>query len=143
VFDEIVQINETGLIIQDGKHHQADIIVCATGFATQFVPHFPIYGRDGRLFQEESRKIGPLVYMGITAPNLPNYFVINGPRGNWAQGTALSGHEVQIEYIMQCVQKIQRECLRFIEVKLSATEEINEHFDEWHKGSVWTEPCKR
>jgi len=31
----------------------------------------------------------PQVYLGLTVPLFPNYFIINGPRGNWASGSAL------------------------------------------------------
>ena len=29
------------------------------------------------------------IYCSISGPNYPNYWVINGPRGNWGQGCAL------------------------------------------------------
>lgn len=31
----------------------------------------------------------PQVYLGLAAPNFPNYFIVNGVRGNWAAGTVL------------------------------------------------------
>lgn len=31
----------------------------------------------------------PNIYLGITGPKFPNYFVINGPTGNWGQGCVL------------------------------------------------------
>ena len=31
----------------------------------------------------------PYVYLAVTVPKFPNYFVVNGVRGNWAQGAAL------------------------------------------------------
>lgn len=31
----------------------------------------------------------PKVYLGMTVPKFPNYFVVNGVRANWAAGTAL------------------------------------------------------
>jgi len=40
-------INETGIELVDGKHHDFDIIICATGFDTSFKPQFDIIGREG------------------------------------------------------------------------------------------------
>lgn len=34
-------------------------------------------------------KSEPKVYLGLTVPKFPNYFVVNGVRGNWAAGTVL------------------------------------------------------
>lgn len=31
----------------------------------------------------------PNIYLSITGPGFPNYWVINGPRGNWGQGCIL------------------------------------------------------
>jgi hypothetical protein len=32
----------------------------------------------------------PQVYLSFAVPKFPNYFIINGPRGNWASGSALA-----------------------------------------------------
>lgn len=32
----------------------------------------------------------PQVYLGLTVPKFPNYFVVNGPRGAWASGSVLA-----------------------------------------------------
>ena len=79
-----------------------------------------------------------------------NYFIINGPRGNWANGTSLPGHEACVEYILKCVKKIQDENIRALEVKQEPVDQLYEHVDAWHrgdpngahKGSVWNEDCK-
>lgn len=40
----------------------------------------------------------PQVYLGVAAPGFPNYFVINGVRGNWAAGTVL----VSVSFALVC-----------------------------------------
>jgi hypothetical protein len=108
----------------------------------------------------------PNIYCSIAAPGFPNYFVINGPGGNWGQGCALPSvslaplaarsspqrrtsnmdiqHEVQIEYALQCVKKLQEEGVKAIEVRQKPTTDLQIHMNAWHKKySVWSENCKR
>ncbi|KAK4556593.1 hypothetical protein LTR86_006164 [Recurvomyces mirabilis] len=100
-FDNIVGVNETGLRTVKGDQIDVDILVCATGFDVQYQPHFRITGLSGQVMQDQKE---PNVYASISCPGFPNYFVINGPRGNWGQGCALPSHEVQMEYILQCAR---------------------------------------
>jgi cation diffusion facilitator CzcD-associated flavoprotein CzcO len=44
VTEEIVEITESGLRSKDGKFYEVDVIVCATGFNTSFVPNFSVVG---------------------------------------------------------------------------------------------------
>src|SRR6201999_2585118 len=84
----------------------------------------------------------PQVYLAMTVPKFPNYFVVNGVRGNWAAGTALPSHEVCVEYILKCAAKIQQEGIRAFEVKQEPVDQLYEYIEEWHKGSVWNKDCK-
>ncbi len=88
IHDEIVRFTETGLVTAGGEHLPFDIVACATGFDIAYVPHFKITGMNGAVMQEEWKET-PNIYLSIAAPKFPNYFVINGPTGNWGQGCAL------------------------------------------------------
>jgi cation diffusion facilitator CzcD-associated flavoprotein CzcO len=44
VTSEIEKITEDGLFTRDGKLHEVDTIVCATGFNTSFRPNFNLIG---------------------------------------------------------------------------------------------------
>lgn len=66
------------------------------------------------------------------AAGFPNYFVINGPRGNWGQGCALPSHETQMEYILQCARKMQEDRIKSMEPKQNVTTQLNQYMDAWH-----------
>lgn len=142
VHDEIVQITPEGLVDATGKLHQVDIIVAATGFDVTFKPSFKVLGVDGADMHEEFVPI-PKVYLSMAVPKFPNYFTINGFRGSWATGTALNSHEACVNYIVQCMHRIQSENIRALEIRAQPIDDLYEHTDEWHKGSVWNADCKR
>ncbi|OCK82817.1 cyclohexanone monooxygenase [Lepidopterella palustris CBS 459.81] len=141
VHKEIAKVERDGIVDEDGTFHKADILVCATGFNLAFAPPFNVRGVDGVTMADEFNP-EPYVYLAVTVPKFPNYFIINGVRGNWASGCALPSHEVQVEYILKCVKRIQTQGIRAFEVKREPIDQLYEHIDEWHKGSVWNMPCK-
>jgi cation diffusion facilitator CzcD-associated flavoprotein CzcO len=47
VTDKIERFTEKGIKTVDGVEREFDVIICATGFSTSFIPHFPIIGKDG------------------------------------------------------------------------------------------------
>ena len=139
IFSGIARVKPEGVETQDGTLHEVDILACATGFYVQYFPHFPITGKDGQVMQEQSE---PNLYASIAAPGYPNYFVINGPRGNWGQGCALPSHESQMEYVLQCCRKMQEDQIKCMEPKLDVTDQLNHYMDAWHrKHSIWAEVC--
>ncbi|KAN0105870.1 FAD/NAD(P)-binding domain containing protein [Hyaloscypha variabilis] len=138
--DEIIKVTAGGVLTADGTEHEVDILACATGFATQFLPHFKITGTGGQVMQDQ---VTPNVYASVAAPGFPNYFIVNGPRGNWGQGCALATHDVQIDYIMQLCKKMQEDRIKWIEPKLRLTNQLNLYMDAWHKkNSIWAEDCR-
>lgn len=142
VHKEISRIVPKGLIDSDGQLHEVDILICATGFNIAFAPPFTVKGTDG-VDMKTAFGLEPKVYLAVTVPKFPNYFIVNGPRGNWAAGSALCSHEVQVEYILECVRRIQREDIHALEVREEPIDQLYEYIDTWHKTSVWSKDCKR
>ncbi|KAK6386122.1 hypothetical protein LTS17_001696 [Exophiala oligosperma] len=140
VFDEISKIVPDGVVTSTGERYKVEMLACATGFHVQFLPHFKITGLDGQVMQDQSK---PNVYASIAAPGFPNYFVVNGPRGNWGQGCALPSHEVQVDYILKCCRKLQEDQIQSMVPREDVTTQLNLYMDTWHsKHSVWAEECK-
>ncbi|KAF2169441.1 hypothetical protein M409DRAFT_20660 [Zasmidium cellare ATCC 36951] len=126
--------------IEKSQEIEVDILACATGFDVQYLPHFKITGLGGQIMQDQT---APNVYASITSPGFPNYFVIGGPRGNWAQGTVFPSHETQMVYVIQCCRKMQEDQIKSMHPKQHITIQLNAYLDTWHtKYSIWAEPCK-
>jgi cation diffusion facilitator CzcD-associated flavoprotein CzcO len=76
---DLKQITKRGFIDPEGIEQEVDVIILATGFNTKWVPRFPILAR-GRNLQDMYRK-NALSYLGVAAPEIPNYFTYYGPYG--------------------------------------------------------------
>lgn len=140
-FSPIQSIDETGIVTADGKRTEVDMIVCATGFDMAWTPHFPLQGRNGVDIGKLWEPV-PNCYLGLAAPGFPNYFIMNGPRGNLGNGTVLPCLETQIDYVCAAVQKMQSDRIKALDVKGDVTASLNEYVDAWCETSAFSAPCR-
>lgn len=69
----IRRITPTGVEDKDGKLHEADVIVCATGFhATEYLFPMKVTGRGGLDIEELWADGGARAYLGSMMPGFPN-----------------------------------------------------------------------
>lgn len=78
----ISSINEEGIITSDGKNHELDVIIFATGFDAVDGNYncLDIRGRNN-LALKDHWKSGPTSHLGMFVPGFPNMFLIYGPQG--------------------------------------------------------------
>ncbi|KEZ43472.1 4-hydroxyacetophenone monooxygenase [Scedosporium apiospermum] len=140
-FTEISSITEKGLNTTDGASHEVDAIVCATGYDMAWTPHFTLIGRDG-VNIKDAWNPEPKCYLGLAAPGFPNYFVMNGPRGNLANGTVLPCLETEIDYVIKAAKKMQSDRIKVLDVRESVVDQLDEYIDAWHQTSVFSGSCR-
>lgn len=141
VMTGIEKITPRGIVTKDGKEHELDVVVCATGFKVAFKPAFKVINGAGKSIDEDWTD-GPNLYFGVSAPRFPNFYTIVGPGATWSNGTLLPSIETTIEYSVKMMKKIQSEHIKAIEVQQEALDDIYAHFDEFHKATVWQEECR-
>ncbi|KAL3442014.1 hypothetical protein BJX65DRAFT_321727 [Aspergillus insuetus] len=141
VFSEIAKVVPEGIIDENDLLHSLDILICATGFNLSFAPRFDLLGENG-VTMEDEWELEPQCYLALTAPKFPNYFIINGPRGNWGIGSALNTHEVQVDYMVKMIKRIQAENIKSLTVKQDAVNHLYQHMEAFHERTVWTADCK-
>lgn len=115
--------------------------MCATGFDMAWTPHFELLGLNG-VDIKKSWSPTPNCYLGVGAPGFPNYFVMNGPRGNLCNGTVLPCLETEIEFVIKAVKKMQTDHIKSVDPSQEITNRLNEYIDRWHEGGVWSAECK-
>ncbi|KAG8407129.1 hypothetical protein J3458_020623 [Metarhizium acridum] len=124
-----------------GGFEELDAIVCATGFDVGFVPHWEVIGKNGVNLAEQW-KDEPTAYGSVCSPNMPNYFIFNGPNAAVGHGSLLSVMEWTAEYILRWCRKIATNNIKSATVDPIATEEYNEYTQAWLKRTVWTSGCR-
>lgn len=137
----IERIESDAVVTVDGRRHEVDVIVYATGFhANRALWPMQITGRDGVDLRATWGE-RPAAYLGITVPRFPNLFCMYGPGTNLAHGGSLIFHsECQIRYITHALEQL-------IDGGHRAMEPRQERCDDWHARSqaelktlVWSHP---
>ncbi|KAF7190309.1 putative sterigmatocystin biosynthesis monooxygenase stcW [Pseudocercospora fuligena] len=134
------KVTKTGILDPDGKEHEVDAIICATGFDTSWVPQFPIIANGVNLQDIYRQK--PVGYLGVAAPKMPNYMTVYGPYGPLGQGSAMPMIDLFIKYIMQMIQHIQEEDVKSITPKQEVIDQYAEHADLFNDRTVYKAPCR-
>ena len=76
-------IEAKGIRTADGKLHEHDLLIFATGFdaVEGNYTRLAIHGRNGISLKEYWDDVGPTSYLGFAVPDFPNFFMITG---RWA-----------------------------------------------------------
>jgi len=134
----VERITPTG-VVADGREYPADVIVYATGFhAQRMLAPMEITGRSGANVRDLWGDDEPRAYLGITAPNFPNMFMLYGPGTNLAHGGSIIFHtECQVRYIMQCLREMLETGADAMECRPEPFAAYNDLLDATHQGMVW------
>jgi hypothetical protein len=138
---EISKIDATGITTADGQYRAVDAIICATGFDTTYCPRFPIIGRNGLSLGDKWRE-RPDTYISLATDQFPNYFICLGPNAALGHGSLLLLIEKAIDYMTQCVAKMQRDNILWMAPRRAVVERFRRHCDEYFKRTVFSEKCR-
>ncbi|EEA22676.1 hypothetical protein TMatcc_001518 [Talaromyces marneffei ATCC 18224] len=138
---EISCIDSTGITTADGVHREVDVIVCATGFDTTYLPRFPMTGRKGISLAEKWKDI-PETYISLATNEFPNYFICLGPNAALGHGSLILLIENEIDYITKCVAKLQRDNIRSMVPRKEAVERFTKHCEQHFSKTVFSEKCR-
>ncbi len=136
VTEGIDYVEANGIVTKDGKLHELDLIVIATGFnATAYIRPVTMTGQDGVTLDEVWAE-QPKSYQCVTVPHMPNFFMIGGPYSPVGNISLVLMAEWQVDYIMKCVKRVADE-----QVALSPTQAVTDAFisdlREEARGTTW------
>ncbi|WP_416899292.1 MAG: flavin-containing monooxygenase [Minwuia sp.] len=141
VTEGIERIERNGVRTKDGRLHEIDLLVCATGFeAHKFMRPMQIVGRDGHTLDEEWAEANR-AYRSIGIPGFPNFFTIVGPNSPIGNFSLIMISEMQFAYIMRLVDRIASGEAREIEPSREATDRFNGAIADAMTGTVWVSGC--
>ncbi|QZT64772.1 flavin-containing monooxygenase [Mycolicibacterium austroafricanum] len=130
-------VNERGIVTQDGRQIDLDVIIYATGYHLDFLSTVDIRGRDG-LELREVWGDSPSAYRGGLVPGFPNMFISSAPNYSPGHGAGHNfGVEVMVHYVMECLQLMAQRGAVTLEVRPEAFEEYVRQIDEAMAQTVW------
>lgn len=142
VTDAIAQIEPAGVRTRDGRLHELDVLVLATGFQTdRFVRPTEVIGQGGvRLDQVWGGS--PRAYLSVAVPGFPNLFLLNGPSSPVGNFSLIEVAELQMRYALQLIAKLRSGEAREIRVRRAAADSFEDARVDATKHTVWVSGCK-
>ncbi|KAK1988413.1 cyclopentanone 1,2-monooxygenase [Colletotrichum cereale] len=112
-----------GIVTEDGREREHDIIVLATGYdsMTGALTNMGLRGKDG-VDLKERWKDGVWTYLGLMSRGCPNLFFVYGPQAPTALTNGPPFIEQQVEIIVDFMTKLRKEKVRSVEPRQSAVE---------------------
>ncbi|KAJ8118859.1 hypothetical protein OPT61_g257 [Boeremia exigua] len=140
--DPIGSITETGFIDHEGISHNVDVIICATGFDTSWLPRFPFIANGTDLRTLWGGASGVSSYLSVGIPTFPNTFSFCGPYGPLGHGSFMPLIEQWTRYMFTCITKCQVEDIKSLTPKMECASQFRQHADLFLQRTAWTSPCR-
>jgi cation diffusion facilitator CzcD-associated flavoprotein CzcO len=142
VTDGIERVEPDGVRTVDGRVHELDVLVLATGFrADAFMRPMEIVGRGGTTL-DEAWTPRPEAYYSISVPDFPNFFMLNGPNGPVGNFSLIEVAEIQFRYVTQLVERIQAGECREVCATPEALRAFERAREEAARNTVWVTGCR-
>ncbi|WP_181780002.1 flavin-containing monooxygenase [Pseudonocardia pini] len=140
VTEAVAELTPDGVVTASGEKFEADVVVLATGFKTlQFLWPMEIHGASGKTLREQWGEDDARAYLGVTVPDFPNFFIVNGPNTNAGHGgSAIIATELEVRYIMNALRRMFEQGLAATEVREDTFWEYNDRLDEALSRAIWS-----
>jgi cation diffusion facilitator CzcD-associated flavoprotein CzcO len=139
VTEPISAITPQGVRTADGRLHEVDCLIWATGFkTTDFMLPMRVTGRGGRTL-EETWENGAHAHLGITVPGYPNMFLMYGPNTNTSGGSIIVYLEAQASYIRQALVHLQARAAGALDVREEVEAASDRALQARFAGTAWLE----
>ncbi len=137
VTEGIKAIEPRGVRTNDGQLHELDVLVLATGFkVSDFILPAKVYG-ENNIELSAMWDGAPRAHRAMTIPGFPNFWMLEGPTGPVGNLSLISITEVQIGYMIQCLNKIKAEKSSGIVVKKAAFDAFNKAMFAAVGNTIW------
>ena len=140
--DNVDHITETGFVDAEGQHHDIDILICATGFDTTWVPRFPFLNGDGTDLRDLWTPGNVVSYLSVAVPTFPNHFSFCGPYGPLGHGSFMPLIEQWTKYMFDVIEKAQVENIKSFTPRMDLSRQFRQHADLFLQRTAWTSPCR-
>jgi cation diffusion facilitator CzcD-associated flavoprotein CzcO len=133
----ITGLTPTGVATADGRTHEVDCIIYATGFkTTEFMFPMEVLGAGRTL--RGAWADGPRAHLGMTVPGFPSMFIMYGPNTNSSGGSIIVYHEAQAAYLRQALEHVRGRGAAALDVRPEVEAASDREVQARFAGTAWT-----
>ncbi|MBM9589398.1 NAD(P)/FAD-dependent oxidoreductase [Leptospira sp. 201903075] len=142
VTEGIEKINEKGVVTKDGKLHELDVIILATGFHPfNFMRPMNLTGKNGTSIETVWKK-KVQAYRSLFIPHLPNFVLMLGPNTPIGNFSVIAMSEVQTKYVMKIIKDWRLKKFDEIETTEEALKQFAAYLKAGMVNTVWLGGCQ-
>ena len=142
VTDAIERIEAKGVRTRDGRLHELDVLVLATGFRVdRFVRPMQVVGHRGSAL-DDSWRDGPFAYLAISVPGFPNFFLLQGPNSPVGNFSLIEVAEMQMTYVLKLVASVRAAACKEVAVSSEAMQRFDAERRDAARRTIWASGCK-
>ncbi|MEZ5251950.1 MAG: NAD(P)/FAD-dependent oxidoreductase [Ilumatobacteraceae bacterium] len=136
--DAIGHVDATGIVMADGSHVDADVIIYGTGYqASKFLTPMTVEGIGGRDLHEQWAG-DARAYLGVSIPGFPNFWCLYGPNTNIViNGSIVYFSECGVRFILGLVREVLAAGATAIMVRQDVHDAFNEAVDAENRRMAW------
>jgi 4-hydroxyacetophenone monooxygenase len=140
VTEGVARLESDRVVTASGAEYPVDVVVFATGFKIlQFLYPMEIRGRSGKTLRETWGPDDARAYLGITVPDFPNLFILNGPNTFAGHGgSAILATEFQTRYVMGLIGRLLAPDAAAVEVREDVYTDYNREVDDALSHMIWS-----
>jgi cation diffusion facilitator CzcD-associated flavoprotein CzcO len=137
----IDRVEPRGIVTRDGRVHELDVIVLATGFdAHAYMKPLELIGRDG-LRLSELWDGEPFGYRSVAIPGFPNAFTLFGPHSPIGNQSICTVSETQMDFALAMIDIWRRGAVEAMWPTAQATERFNAELRAAAPHTIWASGC--
>jgi cation diffusion facilitator CzcD-associated flavoprotein CzcO len=142
VTEPIERVEAGGVRTKDGRLHEMELLVLATGFdGHSFMRPMDLIGKDGVDLKEVWAETTQ-AHRSISLPGFPNYFMLVGPNSPIGNFSLIDISERQLGYIMQLVELWRQGEVNEISARQDAADRFNASIKDAMGDTVWVTGCQ-
>jgi cation diffusion facilitator CzcD-associated flavoprotein CzcO len=137
----IDRFEEGGIRTADGRLHEADIVVLATGFnAHDYVRPATVRTHDGQTL-DDVWSAGPRAYKSVAVAGMPNLFMLLGPHSPIGNLSLVQVSEAQAGYVLNWITRWAAGEYDTLRPTAGAVDAYLAHIRRGLPGTVWATGC--
>ncbi len=141
VTDAIERVEPRGVVTRDGRLHELDVLVLATGFdAHAYLRPIELVG-DGGVTLAEAWRDGPRAHRTVALPGFPNFFMLIGPHSPVGNQSVVMIAESQADFVLGWIRRFRDGEMDAVTPRPEAMARYYEELRAALPNTVWMTGC--